>query len=80
MTQNEQQQGANYGDDRARLSKKTNSTESTQKASEAPRVCHDPVQTPGIFCVGLSVVLSGSGPGQLMLEHVMESMLVEREK
>ena len=36
-SQNEQQQGANHGDDRERLSKKTNSTESTQKASEAPR-------------------------------------------
>ena len=35
-SQNEQQQGANHGDDRERLSKKTNSTESTQKASEAP--------------------------------------------
>ena len=37
-SQNEQQQGANYGDDRERLSKKTNSTESTQKASDSPRI------------------------------------------
>ena len=37
-SQNEQQQGANHGDDRERLSKKTNSTESTQKASGSPRV------------------------------------------
>ena len=37
-SQNEQQQGANYGDDRERLSKKTKSTESTQKASDSPRI------------------------------------------
>ena len=36
-SQNEQQQGANYGDDQVRLSKKTKSTESTQKASDSPR-------------------------------------------
>ena len=30
--------GANYGDDRERLSKKTKNTESTQKASDSPRV------------------------------------------
>ena len=39
-SQNEQQQGANHGDDRERLSKKTNSTESTQKASDSPRVIY----------------------------------------
>ena len=39
-SQNEQQQGANYGDDRVRLSKKTKSTESTQKASDSPRIIY----------------------------------------
>ena len=43
-SQNEQQQGANYGDDRERLSKKTKSTESTQKASDSPRIIFGDMQ------------------------------------